>query len=443
MATERASRAPEGDGKRPPPMNVAAAIRYNRSRAGSLWLASELPTLLAASGAPDSETFAEAVSAFQHAMGLQGDGKLGPASWEAIRTSLRLDGPEPEPEPPPRAPELADVAVDTEEEALARVRAGMALSPHVRELADAYVDVLAGRIDEARARALYRAMRRDGMKVAADVQRRGGKDAELAYAYKGRTAAEMRRSYSKRWHKWLSETKRYGLGVHWTAGTGGAWRAAKYLLATKPGRVSTNAFLDYDGSVFIVYPTVLDSGIEDNELIYTAHGAHNPGCIGVDFASPGMVERSGGGWRGKYGGKLRDDIVAACGVVELDLEHRKWSGEPTPATPWVNRGEDGTVWSARYFLAPTWEQIAGLVVMARVHSVLHHWTEADLVVVGHYQRSSSRADPFYYPLGWIRRDALALEANLVCPSAWLARVNPADVGELVREYRVWAKPLGW
>ncbi len=419
-----------------------SATRYNRARAGSLWFVDDLPPRLAGAGAPSSEAFAAEVEAFQSSHGLTADGKLGPNTWDTMRAELELGRPD---EPEATAP-IADVAIDSREEAVARIRSGMALSEHVRSHAGAFVDVLQGDFNRATALKLYRAMRYDGRKVAAQIQREGGEDAVRAYAYKGRTAEQMRRSYSKRWHKWIRDDCRYGMGIHWTAGNGGAYRAARYLLDKKPGRVSSNVFLDYDGSVFIVYPTFVDPEIRDTELLYTAHGAHNPGCFGVDFASPGFLERSGGRWKNKYGGKLRDEVVAACGVITLDdLELRSWEGEPTPAVPWLLRKGPGRVYSVRHFLAPTWGQLAGLVVLGRIHSKLYGWTEDDLVVVGHYQRSDSRADPFFYPLAWVRAACIGegLTEDLVSPGSWLARCNPADVQALTVEYRKAVRSLGW
>lgn len=343
-------------------------------------------------------------------------------------------------------PAIRDVAVDTREEAFERLRQGMAASPHVRQLAGDFIDVLQGEFSRAQALDLYRAMRNDGRTVAAKIQERGGEDAVQAYAYKGRTAADMRRGYSKRWHKWLRDDRRFGMGVHWTAGTGGAVAAARYLLYRRPGRVSSNVFLDYDGGIFIVFPTFIDTEIGDDELLYTAHGAHNPACFGVDFASPGFLHRSGGQWRNHYGGKMRDEIISACGVVTLDdIELRSWENESTPAVPWLLRKKPGRVWSVKHFLAPSWEQIAGLVVLGRIHSKLYGWTEEDLVCVGHYQRSSSRADPFYYPLGWVRAACLGegLFKDLLEPGSWLARCNPVNVQKLTIEYRKWARSLGW
>lgn len=420
------------------------ATRYNRARAGSLWLVEDLAPRLRGAGGPGSEAFAAEVEAFQLEHGLEADGKLGPATWQRMRAELRLEeAPPVEPDP---SPAICDTAVDTREEAVDRIRSGMKASPHLRAHAGAFVDVLQGDFNRATALELYRAMRNDGRTIAARIQQRGGKDAVRAYARKGRTAEEMRRSYSKRWHKWIRDDYRFGMGIHWTAGNGGAERAARYLLHTKPGRVSSNVFLDYDGSAFIVFPTFIDPEIGDDELLYTAHGAHNPGCFGVDFASPGFLERAGAGWRNKYGGKLRDEVVAACGVVTLeDLELRSWEHEATPAVPWLLRKEAGRVWSVKHFLAPTWGQLAGLVVLGRIHSKLYGWSEEDLVVVGHYQRSDSRADPFHYPLGWVRAACIGegLSEDLVSPGSWLARCNPADVQLLMEDYRRWARPLGW
>lgn len=420
-----------------------AATKYNNARASSLWFVEDLPPRIAGAGDPDSQAFADEVAAYQTERGIGADGMLGPRTWALMRAELGMEDPKREPQP---LPVLSDVAVDSREEAELRIKVGMNTSAHLKQYAGDYCDVLQGRFSTEQALNIYRSMRHDGRKVAADIQRKGGEDAVRAYAYKGRTAAQMRRNYSKRWHKWLLNDHRSGMGIHWTAGTGSAKTAARYLLHTKPGRVSSNVFIDYDGSCFIVYPTYFDPEIGDTELLYTSHGAHNPGCFGVDFASPGFLERAGGRWRSKSGGRVRDEVIAACGVVTLeDIEHRTWNNAPTEACPWLLRKNRGRVWSVKHFLAPSWEQLAALCVLGRIHSKLYGWTKQDLVCVGHYQRSDSRADPFFYPLGWIRSACIGdgMDADLLKPGSFLARCNPSDVQQMTIEYREWARPFGW
>jgi hypothetical protein len=425
---------------------MIAASRYNAARSGSLWLLDDLPPRLRAAGSPDSEGFAAEVRIFQASHGLPTDGKLGPVTWALL--SAEIDFPEFEQTQDPTIFE-SDHTVDNVDDAFRRVREGFKLSPHLAGLAAFYVDALAGELDPLGARALYQAMRFDGQSVAARIQRgKNGRpiaDAVRAYQYKGRTAEQMKQSYSSKWHKWIDGSRRSGMGIHWTAGTGGAYQAARYLLYNKPGRVSSNVFIDYDGSCFIVYPTAIDRDIGDDACLFTAHGAHNPGCFGVDFASPGFLERAGSGWRSKAGSRIKTDIISKCGVIELsDLNLKAWKNTPTKSVFWLSRKSEGRVYSVDYFLAPTWSQMASLVVLGRVHSILNNWTADDIVCCGHYQRSDSRADPFYYPLGWVREACLSKASeNLLAPGSWLSRFNPADVQDITVDYRQWARSLGW
>ena len=417
------------------------AEQYNKARAGSLWLTDELPERLRSAGDPGSAAFADEVRSVQSDLLLTPDGKLGPRTWEALRASYRpatnvdLD----------EIPVLVtcDRRVDSAAEARERIARGFRYCRHLQEIADDVIEILKGNVTIGAARRVYRAMRNDGRLIVAKILAKG-EDAKRAYIYKGRTADQMRRNYSRRWHRWIDNDRRYGMGTHWTAGTGSAYAAADYLLRRKPGRVSSNVFIDYDGSCFIAYPTILDPEIEDHKLIFTAHGAHNPGCFGVDFTSPGFLARGvDGRWRSKYGATLRDEIVEACGVVTLkDRKLKSWTATPTDAVPWICRKRPGTVYSVDYFLAPSWEQLASYIVLGRVHAALCEWKPDDLVVVGHYQRSDSRADPFYYPLAWIRSSILEAD-NVLDPAHWLARINPAEVNETLTEYRREVAGSGW
>ena len=415
------------------------ATRYNATRAGSLWLVEELPPALRRAGGPGSEAFANEVRVYQSGLSLVVDGKLGPETWKRIEATL--DDQEDEAEIA-KAP-LRDVRVDSRSEALATLAEGLRFSSHLAEMATEFVDVLQGKsVGVEVARALVRAMRRDGQFAVAEILRKGGRDAENAYAYKNRDADAFRKAYSKRWHKWIQADRRYGLGTHWTGGTGSAFKAARYLVAVRPGRVSSNVFIDYDGSVLIVFPTVLDEEIGDDALGFTAHGAHNPACIGTDFTSPGFLERRGGSWRAKGGAKLSPEIVAACGVIRLDdVELRSWPAR-SPVVPWLRRDSPGRIWSVKDFLAPTWAQMASYIVLGRCHAAIYGWTSADPVVVGHYQRTDSRADPFYFFLRWCR-EAILDGDDLLDPDSWLARVNPEEVSDLGVEYRRDVAGSGW
>lgn len=414
-----------------------AAQRYNAGRAGSLWLVDDLPLALQASGHPGSEPFARWVEGWQRNHHLTADGKLGPNTWRAMRSEL-FDPPQAD----PPAPAL-DRRVDSRIEAGQVLASGLRLSPHLREEAEAILNVLSGRRDKALAWRVLRAARRDGQIMVANIIRRGGADARELYAHKGRTAEQMRSAYL-RWHDWISDSKRHGLGVHWSAGNGDADRLADYLIRRRPGRVSTNIVTGYDGSTVILFPAVADPELGDDRTLFTAHGAHNPGCIGYDFTSPGFLERRGGAWYARNGSRMADEVIDACGVVTLDdLDLRSWSGEPTPECPWIYRkGREGRVWSVRHFLAPTWQQLAMFLVIGRAMSIVYQWTRSDLVVVGHYQRSTTRADPFHYPLRWLRDDILR-PSDALHPDGWLARINPEEVDALINEYRRSVVGTGW
>ena len=414
--------------------------QYNVAREGSLWFREELPDRLA-QHPTESKDFSLAVRWFQRSLGLNPDGKLGPRTWAAVPKVQDYEEQDRQALLRPNAPML-DRRIDSEDEARRAVNNSLTLSPHVREEVDAWVSALRGTLTEAQARSLYRAMRADGRTLVAELLRQGGQDAATAYAYKGRTAEEMRRSYAKRWHKYLTE-RRQGMGTHWTGGTGSAVKAAKYLLTTKPGRVSTNVFIDYDGSTVICYPTVVDPDILDDTVLFTAHGAHNPACFGVDFCSPGFLRRKGSQWTTQGGSRVKDSVVAACGVVHLpDIKDRTWAGRHA-SVPWANRSSQGRVWSIQHFLAPTWLQMASYIVLGRVHAKLLGWTEQDIVVCGHHQRSDSRADPFYYPLRWAREAILSDADMLDASTSWLVLVNPEDAGGLLQSYRAAVRGTAW
>jgi hypothetical protein len=416
---------------------IMSATRYNASRAGSLWFVDELPARLAGSGDPGSEAFADEVRSIQAELGLTTDGKLGPRTWSLLPRPDTVDESLDRPVVTDR-----DVRVDTDAEAFERIARGFRFAPHVAELAEDFVDVLNGNVGAERALRLYRAMRHDGRSQIAEMLRKGGKDAETAYAYKARDAEQMRKAYSKRWHKWIDADRRLGMGTHWTGGTGSAYKAARYLCTLRPGRVSSNVFIDYDGSVFIAFATYPDAELGDSN-VFTAHGAHNPATFGVDFTSPGFVERKAGRWQSKSGSKLSDELVAACGIVTLDdLALRSWPATATSSIPWINRKKPGRVWSVRDFLAPTWEQLASYLVLGRIHAELYQWTAEDFVVVGHHQRSDSRADPFFYPLAWLRESILSGE-DVLDPDHWLPKVNAEEVGELLTNYRRDVAGSGW
>jgi hypothetical protein len=414
------------------------AEQYNARRAGSLWLVDDLPLALQASGEPDSAAFAAWVRGWQRNHGLEADGKLGPRTWGAMRAEL-FEPDQPEPVPAP-----VDSRVDTRAEARAVLSAGMRYSPHLRGELEAALDILQGSWSMAAALRVLRAARHDGRIMVADILRKGGKDAEELYQHKARTAADMRRAYSSRWHEWINPDHRHGIGVHWSAGTGDVEKLADYLIRRRPGRVSTNAIIGYDGSTVFPFAAFPDVANGDPECIFTAHGAHNPGCIGLDFTSPGFLERRGGRWYAKGGGPVPDRVIDTCGVVTLeDLELRSWPGKPTAECPWIYRdSKPGKVYSVRHFLAPSWAQLAAFLVVGRALTLVFEWTDRDLVLLGHHQRSASRADVFHYPLRWLRADMLS-GVDVLTPDHWLARVNAEKVNGLLNEYRREVRGLGW
>ena len=398
---------------------------YNkRAEAAGLWAAADLPPKLAIAYAVSPAAFAAAVAVAQRAAGIVDDGKLGPNTWRKLT---------PRTQPAPGIPAPFGARVDSRVEAIARFDAGLALSPHLKGHSETLADILQGKICNASAQAVYKLARYDGQRFSAAVYARGPKEGARAYKRKGRTAAEMRRSYRK-WAKHIDPLRRGGMGVHWTGGRRDVDAALRYLL-TKPGKVSSNVGISHDGSPLIVFPT-LPEALSDlpEPLLFTAHGAHNPACFGVDLPSPGWIYNHGGHWGTRSGALIAPEIIAACGVVHLpDASQRAWLAGKSDAVPWGYRKKPGKVY-AKHFLAPSWESLAMLVIIGRIHSHFYKWTNADVVTCGHYQRTDSRADHFIAPLKWVREACLTFD-NLLKPSAWLARWNPSEVSQATQGYR--------
>lgn len=335
--------------------------------------------------------------------------------------------------------------VTNADEALSALRGGLSLSPTLRGEAELVVEALRGSLDASGALRLVRAMRTDGRAVLARLVAKRGPKAAASIEAKGRRVEVIRRVYGRSWWTWLTGDRRHGIGTHWTGGVRGLAAAAEFLLVDKSGTVATNAIVDYDGSAVILYPTIVDVEGGDPRLLYTGHGAHNPACFGLDFTGPGFLRPVGDGvrWETLESVPVPPELVSRCGVVHLDEDElRRWPKGPTSSVPWLLRTRPGSVVSISAFLAPTWAQIASYAALGRAHRILSGWTDADPVVVGHYQRADSRADPFHYPLAWLRA-AILDESDLLAAGGWLARVNPAEVSDLLRQYRLEVRGSGW
>ena len=427
-------------------VDLSSAQTYNRNMAAAgLWAPAAVVRLIGEHDA-SSEAFARRVAGWQaehtddRGRPLAVDGKLGPGTWRAMRPNLGTKAAPTDAQAlPDRVPEGR---VDTSGEALRRLRAGLSQCSEV--VAEDVLAVLQGDCDRELALRVYRGLRMAGKRLLEKhywATQRARKVAN--YEAKCRRWDVVRKwiRLGGRWWKWrkhVREDRRAGVGLHWTGSSLDLLAGMRGLL-TSPQITASNVGVGYDGSAAVFFPTFPDG----EDLVWCAHGAHNPACFGVDLMGACPVERGAGGWLDPYDRRVPDEIVAHAGIIDLaDRGLRQMTVGASKEVPWGYRSKGGSA-TSRYYLAPTWEQAAMAVVLGRVHAALYGWTEEDVVLCSHHQRADSRTDVFHFPLKWARRDILDHGRNLVAPDAWLARMWAGEVSVLVNEYRREVRGTPW